>query len=285
MDQYLLAYIKFNFSDEQQDSLNECYRVLSSYDYPDIDSSILTFVMMEQLEQKEQIRDNVYQSFLEKIKDVVNQQGIYFNENATLEVYTETAKALQLIQNLEDYIPLHLCLSSTDYTEEKLCSILSEYSLLREIDIMNCYKECDPKFIFLLKTFVENKLGYEVTPQGEDEKNCIINAKRFMQLYPKAIGVQLVKDGVIVNQPIELYFSFLKDHLQELDEENLAIHFCSVVLISNKYKMPILEMYREYFSDIILDTQKSIKVERFLSCVVSSYSELLKVEHEKNRLS
>lgn len=283
MDQLLIAYIDCHYTEEIRDELYDCINVLIDYSYPDIDLNCVNFILKEQYEQKEQIEDDVYQDIFSKIKSTVEQQGIFLNENTSLGVFLEVAKALRLIQSLDDYVPISICLNTLTFDDEKIIGILTEYSQLSEIQLRDVYIGADPRFLPILKKFVDEKLG-----NGEEvltvDPEIILNAKLFSRIDEKALGVQLAKDGALLGQPIELYMAYLKEHLNELSDEKFALHFYSVTLISQSFKENPIEIYRELFEEYISDQMKLILVEKQILSVVSKFMEIVKEHHEKSRL-
>lgn len=281
MDELIHKFIKTYLTIELQDLISESYVLFEKFDYKDVEDSLINIIVSEDFTDPGELKDIFLKEFNSKIDYVINQNGISLKEDTDIYSKVEIMKSLYQLQHLEDYNILYNIISSQeDDDETKLSSVLAQCCLLDVNTIMELITNLQPTLIIRLREYIEMKLSKEHQETCSDD--VMVNIQTFFK-YLKSknrtcLGTQIVSSRAQLGLEFNYYFPFVEDDILSIDDNQTALNFLSILMISSDGQNKILDIYRQYIGKLIESINQTQKIEKLLMSNYESFMEF-KREH------
>lgn len=276
MDELVYNFIKTYLPIEVQELIEESYILFEKFDYKDVDDSLINIISSEDFTDPGELQDVFILEFNSKIDYVISQNGLTLKSDTSLHDKVEIMRSLYQLQHLENYNILYNLISSQDNDDEtKLCSVLAENCSLDTTSILYILSNIDHGLINKLRQYIEMKLDKEINEVCSD--SIIENIKCFYKfLHTKnrtCLGTQLISSRVELGLEFSYYFPHVEDHILSMDDEQTALNFLSVIMISKDGQNKVTEIYREYISKLLDSVNQVQKIEKILNTHYQSFIE------------
>lgn len=274
MDELVYNFIKTYLPIEVQELIEESYILFEKFDYKDVDDSLINIISSEDFTDPGELQDVFILEFNSKIDYVISQNGLTLKSDTSLHDKVEVMRSLYQLQHLENYNILYNLISSQDNDDEtKLCSVLAENCSLDTTSILYILSNIDHDLINKLRQYIEMKLDKEINEVCSD--SIIENIKCFYKfLHAKnrtCLGTQLISSRVELGLEFSYYFPHVEDHILSMDDEQTALNFLSVIMISKDGQNKVTEIYREYIGKLLDSVNQVQKIEKLLNTHYQSF--------------
>lgn len=269
MELAVIEYIRENYAEEKQTSLVKALEIIDTYQVDNPDQELLDLIYGFHDRHNEDTCDGVYDVIEGRVRLFLESHQITLSPDASLENMLQIASCLDLLQDLEDYMPVALAMESFEPNNHQFFLICHDLCQITDVDYYETISEVSDAFISQLKGFVQEKLDL-VENEEPDHQKARNNLRRFVRLDKRDwFGVQLVKHGIAIGLSMDTYLNYAREYLQEAQQagqvEVLAGHIFSLLLIAQEsYEDP-----RKYFaseSDVFgLTLDEVTKISSFIT--------------------
>ena len=283
MDELIDKFIKTYLSLELQELIIESYILFEKFDYKDIDDSLINILTAEDFTDPGELQDIFLIEFNNKVDYVINQNGLTLKQETILHDKVEIMKALYQLQHLENYNILYNLVTSDNDEETKFALVLAENCSLDVSGIMYLIETIDYEVVKILQQFIEMKLNKEPIDVCSDD--VMDNIKQFFK-YLKSknqscLGTDLVNSRAVLGLEFSYYFPFIEDDILAITDEQAALNFLSVIMISKDGQNKVLDIYRQYINKLLDSVNQIQRIEKFL---ISHYESFIKFKQENSNL-
>ncbi len=281
MDELIYKFIKTYLAIELQELILESYTLFEKFDYKDVDDSLINILTSEDFTDPGELQDIFLTEFNNKIDYVINQNGIKLKQETTINDKVEIMKSLYQLQHLENYNILYNLITSDNDDETKFSLILAENCCLDVAGIMYLIESIDNDIVKMLQQFIEMKLNKDSTDICADD--VMTNIKQFFTYLrskkQSCLGTDLINSRTILGLEFSYYFPFIEDDILAISDEQTALNFLSVIMISKDGQNKVLEIFREYITKILDSVNHIQKIEKLL---ISHYESFNKFKQQVN---
>ena len=187
---------------------------------------------------------------------------------------------------LEDYTHILITLESELSDLEKFSAIISDSSVLSEIDVLTSVVNVDPAFLSTLATYAYSKADEAITTEEELSLEIIENTKLLKQLVNfETLGYLLLKDRVTTNLSLENYINFIGG-VETIPNPSLdvyATHIFSILLLTKNNLNGILLTYRKYSHLLVTDPNLTTAVDVKLIELIAKLTDYKKAHKEASK--
>ena len=281
MDNVLQFYIDSGYTLELRDQIYKSFELLQEFDYPDLFQAYHDILGNDQLADNSSLRDRFVLQIEKDLRYVASLHSVEFADSINLLTLNNLVEFFLTIQHLVDYDMILSTMESSELTnEEVLVAIMNEYTGIEESQLMEYITEFNPKFLEYLKIYALSKSNLEIPPESKetiDRKASIIKGIKLYaeHIDPQAVGVELVKLGVLLDQPFGTYYGLVKDDLSAKISKDLASDIISLSIISQNKESSPLDNFRSIASDLGVALSDAIAIERTISSIYSTFTGLV----------
>jgi hypothetical protein len=285
MDQLVSLYISSKFGEELGNEIRLTFELLAEYNYPNLFTPYEDIITRESFVDSASLADEFILRLHQDLKFVLSLHFIKVVEDTNLTLLNTLAEAFITLQHLADYTHVLLTLETMDTDEEKLIGILSEYTGLDEVTLLEIIEHFDPKILVILKQVALVKEGRELELEDVDVVKNKTKILEDIKLFGKfisedAVGVQLVKIGAPVLQPLETYFNMIHESINTNSSTTIAIDFLSLILISENNKENPRTVYKEHTHLIAASLADLLSIESEINRIYVDFVQLRKINNE-----
>lgn len=284
LDFQLEEYIAETFPIEAIEDIKKAFELLYAFEVPEVEGDFLNLITSDSYISQTDIQDQFTVVLSSKLDYVVSQHKIKLNDGLPLATKVNILSVLLLVMYLEDYSYILTVLESEETDLEKLCKIISEYSTLSEVVVMESVESIDPSFMKKLKDFAYSKEETAIIDEDESDKEVITNVKLLKELTGiESIGYQLLKGNAKPNLTLENYLALIGEDIpEELTKniETIAHNVLSLLLLTRSNLNGILMLYRKNFHLLIDDLATVTAVEVKLIEELNRFLDFKRIQKE-----
>lgn len=283
LDFQLNDYINSTFTPELEEDISVAFQLLYAFELPDPEIDFLNLITSESYLDSNDMQDQFILILHSKLDYLLSQHKLTLTDTSSLYIKTQILAACYALMYLEDYTHILITLESELSDLEKLSAILSEHSVLSEIDVLTSVTNIDPTFLSTLATYAYSKADEAITTEEELSTEIIENTKLLKQLVNfETLGYLLLKDRVTTNLSLENYINFIGG-VETIPNPSLdvyATHIFSILLLTKNNLNGILLTYRKYSHLLVTDPNLTTAVDVKLIELIAKLTDYKKAHNE-----
>ena len=283
VDFQLNDYINSTFTPELEEDISVAFQLLYAFELPDPEIDFLNLITSESYLDSNDMQDQFILILHSKLDYLLSQHKLTLTDTSSLYIKTQILAACYAMMYLEDYTHILVTLESDLSDLEKLSAILSEHSVLSEIDVLTSVTNIDPTFLSTLATYAYSKADEAITTEEELSTEIIENTKLLKQLVNfETLGYLLLKDRVTTNLSLENYINFIGG-VETIPNPSLdvyATHIFSILLLTKNNLNGILLTYRKYSHLLVTDPNLTTAVDVKLIELIAKLTDYKKAHNE-----
>ena len=283
VDFQLNDYIKSTFTPELEEDISVAFQLLYAFELPDPEIDFLNLITSESYLDSNDIQNQFILILHSKLDYLLSQHKLTLADTSSLYIKTQILAACYAMMYLEDYTHILVTLESELSDLEKLSAILSEHSVLSEIDVLTSVTNVDPSFLSTLATYAYSKADEAITTEEELSLEIIENTKLLKQLVNfETLGYLLLKDRVTTNLSIENYINFIggPETIPNPSLDVYATHIFSILLLTKNNLNGILLTYRKHSHLLVTDPNLTTAVDVKLIELIAKLTDYKKAHQE-----
>jgi hypothetical protein len=283
LDFQLNDYINSTFTPELEEDISVAFQLLYVFELPDPEIDFLNLITSDSYLDSNDMQDQFTLILHSKLDYLLSQHKLTLTDTSSLYIKTQILAACYALMYLEDYTHILITLESELSDLEKLSAILSEHSVLSEIDVLTSVTNIDPTFLSTLATYAYSKADEAITTEEELSTEIIENTKLLKQLVNfETLGYLLLKDRVTTNLSLENYINFIGG-VETIPNPSLdvyATHIFSILLLTKNNLNGILLTYRKYSHLLVTDPNLTTAVDVKLIELIAKLTDYKKAHNE-----
>ena len=283
LDFQLNDYINSTFTPELEEDISVAFQLLYAFELPDPEIDFLNIITSDSYLDSNDMQDQFTLILHSKLDYLLSQHKLTLTDTSSLYIKTQILAACYALMYLEDYTHILITLESELSDLEKLSAILSEHSVLSEIDVLTSVTNIDPTFLSTLATYAYSKADEAITTEEELSTEIIENTKLLKQLVNfETLGYLLLKDRVTTNLSLENYINFIGG-VETIPNPSLdvyATHIFSILLLTKNNLNGILLTYRKYSHLLVTDPNLTTAVDVKLIELIAKLTDYKKAHKE-----
>jgi hypothetical protein len=283
LDFQLNDYINSTFTPELEEDISVAFQLLYAFELPDPEIDFLNLITSDSYLDSNDMQDQFTLILHSKLDYLLSQHKLTLTDTSSLYIKTQILAACYALMYLEDYTHILITLESELSDLEKLSAILSEHSVLSEIDVLTSVTNIDPTFLSTLATYAYSKADEAITTEEELSTEIIENTKLLKQLVNfETLGYLLLKDRVTTNLSLENYINFIGG-VETIPNPSLdvyATHIFSILLLTKNNLNGILLTYRKYSHLLVTDPNLTTAVDVKLIELIAKLTDYKKAHNE-----
>ena len=283
LDFQLNDYINSTFTPELEEDISVAFQLLYAFELPDPEIDFLNIITSDSYLDSNDMQDQFTLILHSKLDYLLSQHKLTLTDTSSLYIKTQILTACYALMYLEDYTHILITLESELSDLEKLSAILSEHSVLSEIDVLTSVTNIDPTFLSTLATYAYSKADEAITTEEELSTEIIENTKLLKQLVNfETLGYLLLKDRVTTNLSLENYINFIGG-VETIPNPSLdvyATHIFSILLLTKNNLNGILLTYRKYSHLLVTDPNLTTAVDVKLIELIAKLTDYKKAHKE-----
>ena len=283
LDFQLNDYINSTFTPELEEDISVAFQLLYAFELPDPEIDFLNLITSESYLDSNDIQDQFILILHSKLDYLLSQHKLTLADTSSLYIKTQILAACYAMMYLEDYTHILVTLESELSDLEKLSAILSEHSVLSEIDVLTSVTNVDPSFLSTLATYAYSKADEAITTEEELSLEIIENTKLLKQLVNfETLGYLLLKDRVTTNLSLENYINFIggPETIPNPSLDVYATHIFSILLLTKNNLNGILLTYRKHSHLLVTDPNLTTAVDVKLIELIAKLTDYKKAHQE-----
>lgn len=283
LDFQLNDYINSTFTPELEEDISVAFQLLYAFELPDPEIDFLNLITSDSYLDSNDMQDQFTLILHSKLDYLLSQHKLTLADTSSLYIKTQILAACYALMYLEDYTHILITLESELSDLEKLSAILSEHSVLSEIDVLTSVTNIDPTFLSTLATYAYSKADEAITTEEELSTEIIENTKLLKQLVNfETLGYLLLKDRVTTNLSLENYINFIGG-VETIPNPSLdvyATHIFSILLLTKNNLNGILLTYRKHSHLLVTDPNLTTAVDVKLIELIAKLTDYKKAHKE-----
>ena len=283
VDFQLNDYINSTFTPELEEDISVAFQLLYAFELPDPEIDFLNLITSESYLDSNDMQDQFILILHSKLDYLLSQHKLTLADTSSLYIKTQILAACYAMMYLEDYTHILVTLESELSDLEKLSAILSEHSVLSEIDVLTSVTNVDPSFLSTLATYAYSKADEAITTEEELSSEIIENTKLLKQLVNfETLGYLLLKDRVTTNLSLENYINFIggPETIPNPSLDVYATHIFSILLLTKNNLNGILLTYRKHSHLLVTDPNLTTAVDVKLIELIAKLTDYKKAHQE-----
>ena len=283
LDFQLNDYINSTFTPELEEDISVAFQLLYAFELPDPETDFLNLITSESYLDSNDMQDQFILILHSKLDYLLSQHKLTLADTTSLHIKTQILTACYAMMYLEDYTHILVTLESELSDLEKLSAIISEHSVLSEIDVLASVTNVDPSFLSTLATYAYSKADEAITTEEELSLEIIENTKLLKQLVNfETLGYLLLKDRVTTNLSLENYINFIggPETIPNPSLDVYATHIFSILLLTKNNLNGILLTYRKHSHLLVTDPNLTTAVDVKLIELIAKLTDYKKAHKE-----
>ena len=286
LDFQLNDYINSTFTPELEEDISVAFQLLYAFELPDPEIDFLNLITSDSYLDSNDMQDQFTLILHSKLDYLLSQHKLTLADTSSLYIKTQILAACYALMYLEDYTYILITLESELSDLEKLSAILSEHSVLSEIDVLTSVTNVDPSFLSTLATYAYSKADEAITTEEELSLEIIENTKLLKQLVNfETLGYLLLKDRVTTNLSLENYINFIggPETIPNPSLDVYATHIFSILLLTKNNLNGILLTYRKHSHLLVTDPNLTTAVDVKLIELIAKLTDYKKAHKEASK--
>lgn len=263
MDIEIIEFIRSSFSPEEATTYEKAFELFSKFN---VENYILPFNEIYMLVDDfdlTYIQQQFHDQLNEMLHDVLNEHGIFVNDETTFNTINGILEGILAIETFEDKSQIQSILDSENTDEEKFADIFTLVSDLDSDTILISLERVNPGLFRTIRKMVD--IDVQATEIISNNDVVIIKEKaewvkrlfslstvEFKEcktsiLYPK------LEEGLRFNLAFDFYYNMLWDSIASLNNYDIARELVGMTIISNDKAEKAVEVIREYLGKYFYD--------------------------------
>lgn len=285
-------YIEITFQEELKKIIYSSFSLLEAFGKTFYEDKYVDLISKTDTTDNDFKRDNFILKLKKDIYELLTEHSIYIQDDAeiTLNELNEIAHFLFIVQRLEDYTEVSYIINSELSNKKKLIALISRYSFLSEIRLMELLGVVEYSLINALKTFIEDK-----HPEEEEsiDRKRLRHIKHFSNFIDNTdcLGITLYNNGytnVTLKELTSLLTMDISGYIDKIIVTKSAQASLDVLslLITTKddYNIPMLKFNK----NISLFTNKSENITKLSNTIINmlnDFNSYVNAQEESEKLN
>lgn len=289
MDSLITYYLEHTFSPEQLEDILGAFASMETFELPHFQQKYIDLLSNSENMSSADVQDSFYRLVVEDSKELLKRHGIKINDIASLSQIVEILTSLAILQNLENPEPVLITLESLEPDITKLFRIISDYTVMSEVDLYTIIEDADFRLLDAIK-----KVCIALEDSNVDTK--VINQTVHLELlkildqYTKdakltPVGIELVRSGFNVGYRFSEYISSVRGTNVEKTYEDVAKDVYSLLIISSDGIAAPIVIYKKYCDQLFDSMSTAAEVERHLVAFIQNFKEYTEFVRAQNSVS
>lgn len=289
MDSLITYYLEHTFSTEQLEDVLGAFASMETFELPHFQQKYIDLLSNSENMSGADVQDSFYRMVVEDSKELLKRHGIKVTEIATLSQLVEVLTSLAILQNLENPEPVLITLESLEPDMVKLFRIISDYTVMSEVDLYTVIEDADFRLLDAIK-----KICISLEDSNVDSK--VVNQTTHLELlkildqYTKdskltPVGIELVRSGFNVGYRFSEYISSIRGANVEKTYEDVAKDVYSLLIISSDGITAPIVIYKKYCDQLFDSMSTAAEVERHLVAFIQNFKEYTEFVRAQNSVS
>lgn len=285
MSNVLDIFISESYTEEFRAEIYRSFGLFSSFGIEDVYDKYIDLLMRESYIHREQMHDGIVELLNQDLDSLLEKHTIKVTKDTSVEIKNYLLEGIYLLQHLENYEPIEICLEGDDYGIEKFAKIISDLIPYEPEEIIKHISEFNDIFIDVLKELIKTK---SIISEDDTSGQAAVSKRLF--LYRTVLKTQTPfisaaeEFGLLPNQLFRMYLPLVKNDLITTDDKETAKNIFWLLLMSSDGGLQPLPIFQEYSLDLLGDLNKVNTVQMHMSALINMFEETKKVEDEKARL-
>lgn len=290
----LYEYIEKIFSYEQQSTIFTSFNLLENFGLKFYEDKYINLLYKEYTISEETKQDTFLLYLAKDILNIIESHNIQINieQEPTLSELNEICSFLYIIQNLEDYrYPLYI-LSSMLPNREKLINLISHYSLISKIRLLELLNVVEDNLINNLIDYIEFR---QKDIKENIDKKHLKKIKYFLNFIDntECLGKKAF-DNNINNLELEEVINLLDIDLPEYIDKTILIEskpaqasldILSLLIISkDSYELPLLK-FKQYNYLFTNKLENITLIENILINMINDFNDYYNAQLEAGKIN
>jgi len=290
----LYNYILTTFSPEEQSTIFTSFSLLENFGLKFYEDKYINLLYKENTISEETKADTFKLYLFKDILNIIKEHQILLNleQEPTLFELNEICSFLYIIQTLEDYNYALYIFSSTLSNREKIANLISYYSRISNIRLLELLNEIEDNFINNLIDFIESKqvnskvsintfylkkMKYFFKFIGEN--NCLGKSNINIGLY----NLELEEIINLLDIDISNYIDDLI--LNKVNTAQAALDILSLLIISkDSYELPLLK-FKQYSNFFTNKLEHITLLENIIMNMLNDFNNYFNAQLESEKLN
>lgn len=294
MDPLIEAHITTAYTPEIGVCMFEAFALLDNFDVQDYQLEFISLLMSEESMHREELVDKFRLLLVKWIDFVLTHHMVQLTDDCPLRKRVAVLSALYMVQDLQDYTTIAICLESDQDPVEKFAFIVNSLTELTEEDVLENTDHIDPLMLDNLYKYAISKGGGDVQEDllSKDVRTVVSRLACLMQFNKNVplLGNTLLDNGALPNQPFTSYLPYISGYFEEMvkhkDSTELAKDVYSLLCLSGDGKTKPFDVFKENSSRLFPNTAIVTRVDVALLTVVGQFTAFEEAyKHEKARVS
>lgn len=290
----LYEYIEKIFSHEQQATIFTSFNLLENFGLKFYEDKYINLLYKEYTISEETKQDTFLLYLAKDILNIIESHNIQINieQEPTLSELNEICSFLYIIQNLEDYRYSLYILSSMLSNREKLINLISHYSLISKIRLLELLNVVEDDLINNLIDYIEFR---QRDIKENIDKKHLKKIKYFFNFIDNidCLGKKAFDDN-INNLELEEVINLLDIDLSEYIDKTILIEsnpaqasldILSLLIISkDSYELPLLK-FKQYNYLFTNKLENITLIENILINMLNDFNDYYNAQLESEKLN
>lgn len=287
MDELIVAYIEEKKpTAEVTDTVFKAFRVMESFELPDIYTDIIDWLSTDQSETPETIYDGFFDLINRKLDRIVSVHNIGLTSDITMRDKVDLLDALHRFMYLENYDTIYACLNSTEPDDVQFCKVIGILTSKDESEWMSLLTYIDDNCVALMRQFVQDKVSDKPDEIDLDTLNKI---QANLGMFSKCFGVenianQLTIADVAIGASFAAYYQIIHDVFDDLKPADLAMNLLSIFMMTPEGLGDLVKAFRDNIDLVTTDLQTVTETEIAYQKLVSQLKIFTGVQNAASRL-
>ncbi len=280
MDVLIECFIDDNYSEDLAVLIKESFELFTLFNLEDYQDQFLDITMSQNLYDPTTTTSRFLHNVKEKLRYMLEIQGITLTEAATLEDINKILKSFHTIQNSVDIDFIeNLLYDNESQPEEIITEVILNFTYFQQTYLFSIIESVDSNLIDSLKEIlgkIEDK-----TPLQTNPNQIAANYIKFEQLVEKELTVESgdLMGTMIINSSFTLglsfseYLPFIENALNRDDADLYSINIISVYILTSDNLNGEMESLSNYIVNDLQDKFRE-KVEQNILQVMNLYKSI-----------
>lgn len=287
MDELIVAYIESKkLTPEMTDTVFKAFRVLEAFEFPDIYSDLIDWLVLDQAETPETIYDGFFDLINRKLNRLVDMHRIGLDPDILMRDKVDLLDALQRFMHLENYDTIYACLNSTEPNDVQFCKVIALLTSDHETEWASKITFISDSAVDLMRDFVANKVSDK---KDDIDLETMDKIHANLSMFSKCFGSenlanQLTIAGVAIGASFAAYYRIIHDVFDDLSPAEIAINMLGVFMLTPEGSGDLLKLFRDNIELVTTDLTKIGQTEIAYQKLIDQLKIITGVQNAANRL-
>lgn len=279
VDELVYTYILESYTPGLVDEVMRSFELLYAFGKKFFDKDLVELVADSDNMDNENLKDTILAIVKRQLDALLKEHSLTVEPDTDFFTRNEILSGLLLLQHLDDYNEVGFILESALDNAEKVSTVLSTVCAISHSKLLAVLTDVSEDLVIAIKAMVYDR---EKTAKQAPLSDKILEKMRLFNGFianNQALGVSLVKHGIRVGEPFEVYMHYLTDHLKTVSEiPQKALDILSTLMVSSDgYNLPLIS-YRRYNQLFLSDLNTITKIDAVITSMLNDFNRYI-TEH------